>query len=326
MNNINLVDFLGPAEIDAIKHQGHGCRQKEFMDSISGEEKKARLEASFHSPEAKAKSEAATKVRSWEQRRKISNSIGKYFDEAMGTEEFKASYKKRHLPSFRIGGSYIELEEGSWPKVIRVRSGDGSNTKAFWDSPEGDAMRKHLAEVASAKWASKSPKEKEEWLSASFHNPECRVGIGEKISESLKQYYLSLTSEERSERLKAILKGKEGTYSFRPSMTELLFGSRLEGHFPGIWAYNGNRNQGIDVGGSIPDFVRLDGTKEGIEVLGGFNFYHFILDDEEKVKHYRSCGWKCLPLWEDEIMLDDIFSTKFLPSGGLRNEGPEVAA
>ncbi len=293
MNNINLVDFLGSAEIDAIKHQGHGCRQKDFWLGISDEEKKVRLENSFHSPEAKIKSEAATKERSWEQRRRISSSIGKYFDEVMGTKDFKEIYRKRE---FRVDSYYL----------FSVHS---KASNKFWESGKGQEVKDYLGRIASARWASKTPEEKSEWLKKSFHSDGARVRAIAAIPEGLRRYYRSLTPEEALEVYKnslgceeSLLNRRKGVHS-SPNVPEIFLGLYTEDRHPGIWGYNGNGQQNVLIGKRTPDFVRMDGIKEVIEVLGVY--WHPESDFEDIPKYYKEFGYKCTCIWEFDCFLSD---------------------
>jgi len=315
MNNINLVDFLSPAEIDAIKHQGRGCRKKEYWDKVTPEEKEKLLKDSFHSPEAKIKSEAATKERSWEQRRKISDSINKYFDGVMGTEEFKEIYRKRQ---FIVDSDYL----------FSVHS---RASNAFWESEKGGEVKKYLGRIASSNWASKTPEEKSEWLKKSFHSGEARIKAIAAIPEGLRRYYRSLTPEEALERYKnslgceEALRNKVKNKSSGPTIPELVLGFYLEDKFPGIWAYNGHGEQDIKVGKRTPDFVRVDGTKEVIEELG--YYWHPEEDFEKTISDYRNYGYKCTCIWEFDCFLpnelDKIFGNvqgAELPSGQNSSE------
>lgn len=142
---------------------------------------------------------------------------------------------------------------------------------------------------------------------------EARVGIvvseetRRKLSEAQKSFWGSLTSEERDVRMRnsflsdRAIKNKIEACHQRPTMPERLFNSSLQKKCPGKWIYNGDNSQKVRVGNRIPDFIRVDGTKEAISVMGGLGFAHFLGDEENEVEHYKRYGWKCVVVWEWDI-------------------------
>ena len=112
-----------------------------------------------------------------------------------------------------------------------------------------------------------------------------REKLNKKISGSLKDYWSSLTPEK--------LAGKKVT---SPTGPERWLGWYLEDKYPGEWAYNGNCDLGIIVGGRIPDFVNVNGLKVVIEVFG--YYWHKPEDEEKKIKHYKKFGYECIVIWE----------------------------
>jgi len=154
-----------------------------------------------------------------------------------------------------------------------------------------------------------TPKAREEWL---------RTG-----SEGKKAFWAKLTPEEKEARLRnSVLSDKAISNSskalqVKPSTEELVTGGFLGESFPGRYKYTGDRKSGELVrslgytGRKHPDFIRLDGIKEVVEVLGGFGIWHFWGDDVKLVKHYAEYGFKCICVWEWDIWtpgeLDSIF-------------------
>lgn len=72
--------------------------------------------------------------------------------------------------------------------------------------------------------------------------------------------------------------------------------------------YNGNGKQNIIIGGKIPDYVRMDGKKQVIEVFG--TYWHNEEEEEERIEHYRKYGYDCLVIWEWDCYLWDKLKPK----------------
>ena len=124
------------------------------------------------------------------------------------------------------------------------------------------------------------------------HSEEAR----QQISRSAKAYWDTLPQEEKGEWARNVMKGNLR----RPTYPELVVGALLEKHFPGEWAYNGDGNQGLVVGGRTPDFINVDGRKAVIEVFG--SYWHGTEEVEPKIAHYNQYGFKCLVLWDYECI------------------------
>ena len=63
-------------------------------------------------------------------------------------------------------------------------------------------------------------------------------------------------------------------------------------------------NYEVWIGGKNPDFLNVNGKKLVIEMFGGYNYYHWEEEVEERIAHYRNYGFGCLVLWEDEVRED----------------------
>ncbi len=105
------------------------------------------------------------------------------------------------------------------------------------------------------------------------------------------------------EYIKSWLKGKNR----HPNKLELLVLEALQKIQPNEWKYNGNFEQGVMIGGMIPDFVNVNGEKKVIEVFG--DYWH----DDEQIKMswkrtefgrkaaYAQLGYTCIVLWEKDL-------------------------
>lgn len=267
-------------QIKMLAPDGRGSKTKENWDKLSEEEKQERLKNSFHSSEAREKSEEASR-QFWASR--TPEEIERHIRSSFLSPE---AIKKSGEGYSRFYSSLTEEEKKEF-KRRRVNS-----ILAFWGSSESKVARQALSEAGQNAWASKTEEEKREWLKSSMHSEEARLKAEPRISEGLRRYWASLTDEERVERYKGLRSG--------PSGPELFLGSYLEDRFPGKWAYNGDGNQNIAIGRRIPDFVRRDGEKEVISEMGGLGYCHFLEDEVKEVEHYRRYGYACLVIWEWE--------------------------
>lgn len=115
-----------------------------------------------------------------------------------------------------------------------------------------------------------------------------------KISKSNKIFWES-TSEE--EKIKLVLKRLKGN---SPTAPEVFFGIYLEILYPNKWKYNGQGQQKIVLGGRIPDFINPE-EKKIIEIFGTYYHEVDINKEEEIINYYKSKGWSCTIIWEDEV-------------------------
>ena len=136
-----------------------------------------------------------------------------------------------------------------------------------------------------------SLEDRKEWTDRSF-NSETR-------NETYRQFIKNMTLEEKSKYVKkwtsGNLQGKD------PSEPEKSMEAYLDNRFPGEWLYNGSGDQGVVLGGKIPDFVNVNGKKSVIEVFG--TYWHEEEEVEEKIKHYEQFGFDCKVIWEYDCYL-----------------------
>jgi len=251
-----------------------------LMDRPMSEETKQKL--------SKALLGRTNGAHSAETREKIGASNRKYW------EDYSEEQKKEHLL-----------------KCIQGKGAEEARKIAF--SSEVYKERKRIAGIRA--WSEASEEERHRRLSG-IHNEEARVKARPGISMGQKRYWSSLTKEEVAEKVKnsflsdeSILKSRESNNQ-KPTVPESMMDSYLQKNYPGRWIYNGDNSQRTRVGLRIPDFIRLDGTKEAISVMGGIGIWHFWDDEEVEVEYYKEHGWKCTVIWEWDIPGDlDKFLT-----------------
>lgn len=199
-----------------------------------------------------------------------------------------------------------------------------------------------------------SQEDRRRWVAQSFHSltPEQEKQKALKISRSLSAYWTSMSPEDLQSwsHMRSIIQKKHWdsltpqeldkirknfsqvqklrfenmasedlrhwgrTHRLVPSGLERILMVYLDRRFPTIWKYNGDGSQGTRFGRRVPDFIRADGTKEVVEVLGGLGYFHFLDDEEELRIHYRKYGVRCIVVWEWDCYipgeLDRIFNGK----------------
>lgn len=120
----------------------------------------------------------------------------------------------------------------------------------------------------------------------------------EKISQTNKAIWANLSEEAY------LSKTKNMGVKRLPTEPERLVSLYLERKFPGLWEYRGNKSPLPGVR-KKPDFIRLDGKKEVIEVFG--IYYHSRDEEPSLIAHYAKWGYKCIVIWQF-----DCYSTEDL--------------
>jgi len=111
----------------------------------------------------------------------------------------------------------------------------------------------------------------------------------EKISKANKAIWANLSEEAY------LSKTKNMGIGCLPTEPERLVSVYLERKFPGLWEYRGNKGPLPGVR-KRPDFIRLDGKKEVIEVFGVY--YHSRDEEPSLIAHYAKWGYKCIVIWQ----------------------------
>lgn len=123
----------------------------------------------------------------------------------------------------------------------------------------------------------------------------------QKLSEIRKGQWRS------GEYIKNWLEGKNR----HPNNLELLVDKILREKQPNEWKYNGNFEQGVMIGGMIPDFVNVNGEKKVIEVFGQYwhsnelTKEHWKRTEFGRKAAYSQLGYTCVVLWEEELRKDN---------------------
>lgn len=127
------------------------------------------------------------------------------------------------------------------------------------------------------------------------------------------------TSKETKEKMKnnwnnpEFVKKMMKIRNVKPNKYEKWLEIILDGFAPNIFKYNGDGSQNINIGGRIPDFVRVDGKKQVIEVFG--HAFHspiyFAHRKSHNLKwsktyhgtkeHYKKYGYDCFIVWDTDL-------------------------
>lgn len=197
-------------------------------------------------------------------------------------EEKARRAKELNSPENKQKALHTRLNNTTYEILTRERK------KHFRVMPEDER------EAHRKPWSILSPQEKKEWLDKSFHRQEAQ----DRSHESFRKYIKSRTPEQIKERVKALREA--GRKTFKVTFPEILMGMYLEVVEPGLWAYNGQGQQLLEVGYRIPDLVKID-RKEVIEVFGSYYHQNDITKEEQIIDFYKEKGIKCTIIWEDEV-------------------------
>lgn len=310
METLDLFKDFTPEMIDMVRHTGRGCRQKEYMASLSSKEKEAYLRLSFHSREAK---ERNTRVHGTEDFRigqsedaqrvwnnKTQEEIEE-FGRRVSEGHAKRTQEEKEETSRRISKAnkrwWINLSEGE-----RNRSLGNSflSSESLKKSREG--IRKYIASL--------TPEEKKRRYRNSVGSDEAR----RKSIEGIRKHWADITPEEKERWSRRNIEASHK----KPTMPELFLGIYLEDRYPREWAYNGDGGRGIVIGGRVPDFVNINGRKQVIEELGVY--WHLLEDEVERIEHYKKYGYECIVVWEWDCYLWDELDKIFFSRGTPTNK------
>lgn len=185
-----------------------------------------------------------------------------------GTHNPKVEFKKGHLALWLKGKHLSEETKGKIGNANRGR-------KHTEDS------KKKMSEVSIRCW----------------QNPEYR----EHHTNIMKEKWQDTTyKEEMIKRTMLALNNKILT------TPEKYLKELLNRHFHNEFWFNGNCELGVVLGGCVPDFVNVNGKKQVIEVFGDYwhNRPNIKSQQTEEGRRYiySKLGWKCLILWEHELV------------------------
>ena len=154
-----------------------------------------------------------------------------------------------------------------------------------------------------------TPEETKVWIDRSFHNPDARKLAIKEMAKGIKRWWAGLSEEQKDKEVLKRVSASAKANAKGPSEPELFLGMYLEGKYPGEWAYNGNGEQNIAIGGRVPDFININGKKTVIEVLG--TYHHPEEDEEIKIEHYKKHGYLCIVIWHYDCYLVDVLDGLF---------------
>jgi hypothetical protein len=181
--------------------------------------------------------------------------------------------------------------------------------KKYWESLTPQE-REAKGLVLSKAWASMSESSREARLLAMSRGSKREWALLDRDSyearrKAFSSFWKNLSEEERSKKVLNLCSGRASG----PNTPELFLGLYLERRFPGLWFYNGQGQQGLALGGKIPDFVRIDGSKEVVELFG--NYFHPLSDEASRKSHYLNYGYSCFVVWEFDAYLESELDLLF---------------
>jgi hypothetical protein len=91
-----------------------------------------------------------------------------------------------------------------------------------------------------------------------------------------------------------------------PNKAEMALAVLLDLNYPGEWKFVGDG--ALIIGGKNPDFARVDGKKELIELFG--NFWHKGENPQDRIDLFDKYGFRTLVVWEEELKCLEDVSTR----------------
>lgn len=274
--------------------------------------------------ETKKKISKARKGRnhSAETKEKISDTLkGKY-----ESGEMEPTYEG----SFQNEGSFVCSECGKTFGKLASLAGhmnahsDKENTGQFGNRPawnkgmsKEEMMEHYPDDFDFAYWEGKESPKKEERIMI-----ECK-GCGKEFKKphySNQKYcsiecYLENQEWDMERRKKAAKGAKMADFSRKPTKPEVKFMDLCD-EFNLPYKYVGNGDFWIE--NKNPDFVNCNGKKVAVEILG--DYWHTEKEFEERQELFRTYGWKCIGIWEHEIMSEDNVEKIVHKVSGAENE------
>jgi len=233
--------------------------------------------------------------------------------------------KDKSVRDYNIGEGQRRYWEALPPEERESRGLDFKDRMDAWRASlslsERLEINENIRQGQKRFWASLSNEEISRVLAGGLHSLDSQ----RRAKESHRVYLASLTKEEMKVRMEnsclspeAVLKSRKSA-KVSPSEPEVWLEVFLGRNFPDLFGYNGDGGLDTRVGIRIPDFVRKDGIRQVISVMGGLGYYHFLEDEEAEVVYYREFGYDCLVVWEWECYLwDDLLEKirSFIRRGG----------
>jgi hypothetical protein len=192
-----------------------------------------------------------------------------------------------------------------WPKELNARKSETmrghvfskERNKKISDTTKGvcktEEHRKHMCEAAQA---SLIVKERMKKLHKSNTGNEKRNKNISKAMKGKPNYKLRerwRDPEFAMMMAKASFNGNQG----KPTKPELFLMQVLNQLYPNEWKYTGDFS--FMIGGKNPDFVNVNGQKKCIEHYG--DYWHKGDDPQDRINLFKSYGWDCLVIWENEL-------------------------
>jgi len=111
------------------------------------------------------------------------------------------------------------------------------------------------------------------------------------IAKGERRFWKNLTDEERENKIRKIRS------VIKPTRPERQLNSLLNKWFPKKWKYVGDCS--FFLGGKCPDFRRIDGKEQLIELFG--RYWHKKEDIKTRQSHFKKYGVDTLIVWDDEL-------------------------
>lgn len=98
----------------------------------------------------------------------------------------------------------------------------------------------------------------------------------------------------------------------KPNKNEFRLQELLDIYLPKQWKYVGDGQ--LIIGGRCPDFININGKKDLIELFG--NYWHRGENPANKINHYKSYGFRCMVIWENELEDEELLAKRLRSFSG----------
>lgn len=200
-------------------------------------------------------------------------------------KEMQPRYGKKHSEATKVLMS--EIRKKRWQEAgYREKVVESIRKRA-----REEEYRRRVAEGRRKAWSCKSDEEKKE-----------HSNLMRKIA--LARFSNEEERKEQSERIKKLWSNPDyarkqlSRQGVHPNKKEILLYRFLQQNWPNKFALNVLGDK-LVLGGKIPDFVSIDGTKKLIELFG--NYWHDKIEEEERIEFFRAFGYDTLVIWEEEL-------------------------
>lgn len=259
---------MGFQHLSPEERSRNASKAAKTLWNVDGARKKELLEGSFHSREARKKSE---EVRS-------ESLIGSW-------ARLSPENRQKRIDAAAEGVRRASKQKSDSMVKYWAEKSSEERHQHYLSSFGGEEASRKRTVVMKDIWTNYSPEDRKSRIDKSVNSLDSR--------RHWKETYETLSEEGKRRWVETHLRGKQHVQTEPEAFIERW----LEGNRPGEWKYVGASKE-VSIGGKFPDFININGKKEVIEVFGVY--WHSPDEVQEKKDHYKKYGFDCKVIWEFE--------------------------